>query len=44
MVRMACRVQGASIGPMEGRPSNTVLRYESLAMAVIEIENLVRKA
>lgn len=29
---------------MEGRPGNTVLRYESLATAVVEIENLVRKA
>lgn len=30
--------------PMEGTPGNSVLRCESLATAVVEIEKLVRKA
>ena len=30
--------------PVEGRPGNSVLRCESLATAVVEIEKRVRKA
>lgn len=36
--------RGRHRSPMEGRPSNTVLRFESPATAVVEIEKLVRKA